>query len=113
MRTIIIMEKENIVEMQKVINICFVAYFMLSIICGAVLYNRLEQTRHELESVRMELSAATDRQSELAEILRRDGEILCESSTTISGIRSQIAAIRESYEAMENIICNNNRSSDK
>ena len=99
--------------MQKVINICFVAYFMLSIICGAVLYNRLEQTRHELESVRMELSAATDRQAELAEILRRDGEILCESSTTISGIRSQIAAIRESYEAMENIICNNNRSSDK
>jgi hypothetical protein len=61
----------------------------------------------------MELSAATNRQSELAEILRRDGEILRESSATISGIRSQIAVIRESYEEMANILYSNNISSDK
>lgn len=75
--------------------------------------SRLEQTRYELESVRMELSAATNRQSELAEVLRRDSEILSESFDTISGIRSQIAAIRESYEKMENIIANGNCSSNK
>lgn len=74
---------------------------------------RLERARSELESVRMELSAATSRQSELAEILRRDSEILCESSATISGIRSQIAVIRDSYEKMENILAGNNYSGDK
>jgi aspartate carbamoyltransferase catalytic subunit len=95
------------------------------IICGLVTVNiitatfcfglhyRLEQTRQQLESARMELSAATNRQSELAEILRRDGEILRESSATISGIRSQIAVIRESYEEMANILYSNNISSDK
>lgn len=97
----------------KIIHFIIILYFIASVLVGAVLYNRLEQTRHELESVRMELSAATDRQSELAEILRRDGEILCESSTTISGIRSQIAAIKESYKAMEGIISNSNHNSDK
>ena len=98
---------------EKIIRIIAILYFVASVICGAYLYSRLEQTRHELESVRMELSAASDRQSELAEILRRDGEILRESSSTISGIRSQIAAIRESYEKMEDIIANDNRSSNK
>lgn len=77
------------------------------------LYYRLEQTRQQLDSVRVELSAATNRQSELAEVLRRDGEILRESSATISGIRSQIATIRESYEQMENILSGNNISSYK
>ena len=65
---------------------------------------RLVKTRQQLESVRMELSAATERQSEIAEILRRDGEIFRESSATIAGIRSQIAAIRESYEEMEKLL---------
>ena len=74
---------------------------------------RLVDTRRQLESARMELSAATNRQSELAEILRRDGEILCESSATINGIRSQIAVIRDSYEKMENILAGNNYSGDK
>ena len=99
--------------MQKIIRIIAILYFIVSVICGAYLYSRLEQTRYELESVRMELSAATNRQSELAEILRRDSEILSESFDTISGIRSQIAAIRESYEKMENIIANGNCSSNK
>lgn len=77
------------------------------------LHYRLEQTRQQLNAVRVELAAATNRQSELAEILRRDGEILRESSTTISGIRSQIAVIRESYEEMENILYSNNINSNK
>lgn len=74
---------------------------------------RLEQTRRQLDAIRVEYAAATSRQSELAEILRRDGEILCESSTTINGIRSQIAVIRDSYEKMENILAGNNHSGDK
>lgn len=103
--------------MDKKIN-DIVVFILLVLLVGALAgfcmqSYRLEQTRQQLESVRMELSAATSRQSELAEILRRDGEILCESSTTINGIRSQIAVIRDSYEKMENILAGNNYSGDK
>ena len=99
--------------LKKILYIIAALYFLISVIGGAILQSRLERTRRELDEVRMELSAATNRQSELAEILRRDGEILRESSTTISGIRSQIAAIRESYMAMQSIIDNDNNSSNK
>ena len=94
--------------------ICFLLIITtrVSITCG-IFYSGLVETRRQLESTRMELSAATNRQSELAEILRRDGEILNESFTTISGIRSQIAVIRESYETMENILSGNNDNGNK
>lgn len=99
--------------LKKILYYIAAIYFIISIVGGAILSSRLERTRQELEYYRNEFNAATDRQSELAEILRRDGEILRESSTTISGIRSQIAAIRESYEAMQSIIDNDNSSSNK
>ena len=99
-------------------KIIFSVLIITNIITAAFCFRlnyRLGKTRQQLEHYRVELSAATDRQSELAEILRRDGEILRESSTTISGIRSQIAVIRESYEKMESLLYNtgsNNSSND-
>lgn len=103
--------------MEKKIN-DIVVFILLVLLVGSLTgfcmqSYRLVDTRRQLESARMELSAATNRQSELAEILRRDGEILCESSATINGIRSQIAVIRDSYEKMENILAGNNYSGDK
>lgn len=100
--------------MAKKIFITFLSTLLfVSLIGNTIFYYRLEQTRRQLESVRVELSAATNRQSELAEILRRDGEILSESRTTIAGIRSQITTIRENYEEMANILSGNNGSSNK
>lgn len=103
--------------MDKKIN-DIVVFILLVLLVGAfagfcMQSYRLEQTRRQLDAIRVEYAAATSRQSELAEILRRDGEILCESSTTINGIRSQIAVIRDSYEKMENILAGNNYSGDK
>lgn len=99
--------------LKRILYIIVAVCFLATIAFGGIQSYRLVKTRQQLESVRMELSAATNRQSELAEILRRDSKILCESSNTISGIRSQIAVIRESYEAMENILSDNNSSGDK
>lgn len=99
--------------LKRILYIIIAVCFLATITFGGIQSYRLVKTRQQLDSVRMELSAATNRQSELTEILRRDGEILRESSNTISGIRSQIAVIRESYEAMENILSGNNISSDK
>lgn len=89
---------------KKIIYTLFLVYFIVSITCGAILSYRLGQTRRQLDNVRVELTAAQNRQYELATILRRDSEILSESSTTIAGIRSQIRVIRESYEEMEKLL---------
>ena len=75
----------------------------VSIACG-IFYHRLVETRQQLESVRMEYAAVENQQRELREIIRGTDKILCESFDTLSGIRSQIAAIRESYEQMENLL---------
>lgn len=93
--------------MQKIYNI-IVLILLLSLICACAGFGiqsyRLEQTRHELESIRVQYAAAKDQQRELREIIRGTDELLSESFDTISGIRSQITAIRESYEQMESII---------
>ena len=104
-----------------IVLVAFVALFFVSI-CGMHIQScRLDESRQQLESVRTELAAANDRQSELTstiakcgDIITRDGEILRESATTIQGIRSQIRVIRESYEEMEKLLYNsrNNINSD-
>ena len=90
--------------LKKIVYYCFAAYFILSIIGGGILKGRLVETRQQLESIRMEYARAEDQQRELREIIRGTDKILCESFDTLSGIRSQIAAIRESYEQMENLL---------
>lgn len=94
--------------MDKKIN-DIIVFILLLLLVGsfagfAIQTNRLESTRQQLEHVRMELTAAQDRQYELAEILRRDGKILSESSSTVAGIRKQIKDIRKSYEEMEKLL---------
>ena len=103
----------KIVEKNNSILIIVLCCLALSLLGNCIQEYRLGVYRQQLESTRMELAAATNRQSEIAEILRRDGQILNESFTTISGIRSQIAIIKENYETMENILSGNNNSSDK
>lgn len=105
---------EKISEMLK----NFIISFLLVIsICASIasgfFYYRLVKTRQQLESIRVEYAAAQDKQSELRDIVRGTNEVLSESFNTLSGIRSQIAAIRSSYEAMENILSDNNVNSDK
>lgn len=94
-----------------IILVAFVALFFVSICGSYVQKSELDEYRQQLESVRNELAAADDRQSELTntiaecgDIIRRDGEILSESATTIQGLRSQIRVIKESYEEMEMLL---------
>ena len=86
-----------------IISFLFVICISASIVCG-IFYYRLDQTRQQLNSVRMEYEAAQNRQRELREIIRGTDEILNESFTTLSEIRTQITAIRESYNAMEELL---------
>ena len=69
---------------------------------------RLDKTRVELNNVRVQLAAASYKQQRIADIVRGTDEILSETFTTVAGIRSQIAAIRESYEEMEKLLYSGN-----
>lgn len=96
---------------EKIICIGIVLYFIATFICGAYLQYQLGQYRRITEQYRIELEAARNRQSELeqtivgcSDILKRDRAILSEGFTTIQGLREQIKCVRESYEAMEDII---------
>lgn len=68
---------------------------------------RLGRTESELGHIRTELSAAQNRQREIADIIRRDSELLSESGTSIKFIREQLEIIRESYEEMEKLLLDN------
>lgn len=103
--------------MQKTTFIAYVFAFFSLLFCTAfsIQTYRLANTRCELRKVRAELQLATDRQSEITELVGRTGEILSQSSATIKDIREQIREIRENYEAMESWLLNynsNNTGSD-
>lgn len=77
---------------------------LFSLLGNIFLEYRLGRTRQQLNDIRNELAAAQNQQYEIADILRRDGEILSVSFITVEGIRSQIKCIRESYEEMEKLL---------
>lgn len=103
--------------MQKTTFIAYVFAFFSLLFCTAfsIQTYRLANARCELREVRAELQLATNRQSEITELVGRTGEILSQSSTTIKDVREQIREIRENYEAMESWLLNynsNNTGSD-
>ena len=78
----------------------------------------LGHARAELERVRTELSNATDQQRELTESLAECAElcsdterILSVAVTSVQGLREQLHAVRENYEAMEACLRNYRSSS--
>jgi chromosome segregation ATPase len=78
---------------------------LISIAVSGFLYYRLGCYRRQLDNLRAELAAASDRQSEARGIVERTGELLSQSVTTVAGIRKQISEIREKYEALESLLC--------
>ena len=88
---------------KSIISISLIC-FLIALGGFGIQSHRLEQTRSELNSIRIELRNAQDRQYEIADIIRRDSEILDESFNSIASIREQIKVIRESYEEMERLL---------
>lgn len=86
---------------KKIICTITILYFIASVICGAVLYNRLVKARQLVEHYRVEFESAQNRESDIAESLRRTGEVLDSSINTVADLRNAIGEIRKNYEAME------------
>lgn len=97
-------------EMQKTTFIAYVFAFFSLLFCTAFAIQtyRLGSTRQQLAEVRAELQLATNRQSEIKELVGRAGEILNQSSVTIKDVREQIREIRKNYEVMESLLLNYN-----
>lgn len=93
-----------------VISFLIITNFITAAFCWRFHY-RLGKYRQQLEHVRMELESAKNRESDIAESLRRTGEVLDSSVNTLSGIRAQISEIRKNYEEMENLLYSS-RSND-
>ena len=96
--------------MQKIISIILSCFLFISVACNAVLSYRLEQNRQQLELTRVELERSRDNYKIIREGLGRTAEILCQSTNTVQDLRRQISEIRESYEAMADILTDNNGS---
>lgn len=99
--------------MQKIRNIIELILLLLLVCSGTgyfVQSYRLDQTRQQLASVRMELERSRDNSRAIADGLARTREILSQSAVTVQDIRRQISEIRKTYEYMENYInsINNN-----
>lgn len=97
--------------LKKIIYSIIAIYFVLSIICGAVLSYKLGHYRQQSEYYRVQLEAAANRERDIENTIQRTGLILCESINSVAELREQIKAVRESYEEMENIIYGSERYS--
>ena len=92
--------------MQKIIRTIAILYFVASVVCGAVLYSRLASYRQQLVYYRTELADAHNRQSDIAGIVERTGEVLSSTANSVADLRSQITEIRKNYEDMEKLLHN-------
>lgn len=104
-------------EMWKKVFVA-IAFTLLAVfgICGWVRYGvsirHLEQSRHELESIRTELESAQDRERDIEASVERTGEILSESINTIQDLRNTLSVIRTEYEKMANLLRDSGRNSN-
>ena len=89
---------------KHIINMFIMLLLVVSLTALNFQTYRLGQAQRELERTRIELNRASDQQQRIGEIVRGTNSILRESFSTVSGLREQIAVIRESYEEMEKLL---------
>lgn len=94
--------------LKKIVYACFAVYFIVSILCGAILQSRLEHYRQQSEYYRIEYERASNQQQLLADTVdkcwestERTKDLLGRSISSIGELRKQLKEVRENYENME------------
>lgn len=77
-----------------------VVIISLLLVFSGVQTCRLQSDLQQLEHYRTELSAAHDRQSDIAEIVGRAGEILGTTANTVAELRKQIQEVEDCYNQL-------------
>ena len=92
---------------KKIVYCCFAGYFVLSIICGCILKGRLEHYMAECEHYRIELAAASDRQSEIAGVVGHTSLVLGETVNSVAELREQLKAVEDDYNRLYSLCFDN------
>lgn len=93
--------------LKKIVYGCFAAYFILSIVGGGILKGRLEHYMAECERYRVELAAATDRQSEIAGVVGHTSIVLGETVNSVAELRVQLKAVEDDYNRLYSLCFDN------
>lgn len=102
-------EKNNVI---RGFIICILLFLFAGTLGAALGFSaELENVRQQLDSTRIELRNAENRQSEIREIVTGTSDILSKSINSVADIRKQIAEIRKSYEELEKCLYNRNADS--
>ena len=86
--------------LKKILYSLFAVYFIVSIVGGGIQTYRLERSMAECEHYRIELAAATDRQSEIAGVVGHTSLILGETVNSVAELRNQLKAVENDYNRL-------------
>ena len=96
--------------MQKIYNI-IVLILLLLLICACAGFGiqsyRLQQYMDECRQYREQLTAATNRQSEITGVVEHTNRILSETVNSVAELREQLKAVESDYNRLYSICVDN------
>lgn len=91
---------------EKIVYIVTVAFLLFWVAFGGVQTYRLHTYMEQCEHYRIELEAASNRQSEIRDVVGRTGEVLSSTANTVAEIRNQLQAVESSYNYLWELVSN-------
>lgn len=100
------MEKSLCEKIVYIVTAAIVITLLLAF--GGVQTCRLHSSMEQCEQYRIELDAASNRQSEIREVVGRTGEVLSQTASTVAEIRVQLQEVENSYNYLWELVCRDN-----
>lgn len=91
---------------EKIVYIVTVAFLLFWVVFGGVQTCRLHSSMEQCEHYRTELAAASNRQSEVREVVGRTGEVLRSTANSVAELRNQLQAVESSYNYLWELVSN-------
>lgn len=93
--------------LKKILYFIAAIYFVISIVGGGIQTYRLERSMAECRQYREQLKLATDRQSEIAEVVGHTSLILGETVNSVAELRNQLKAVENNYNRLYSLCFDN------
>ena len=93
---------------EKIVYIVTVAFLLFWIAFSGVQTCRLHSSMEQCEQYRTELDAASNRQSEIRDVVGRTGEVLRSTANSVAELRNQLQAVENSYNYLWELVCRDN-----
>lgn len=74
--------------------------------------SRLHASMEQCAHYRAELEAASDRQSEIRDVVGRTGEVLSKTANSVAELRIQLQEVEDNYNYMWKLLSNDNNCVD-